>query len=81
MSRVEDVLFCHRTDTFRTYGSLLRLDVMALRTLSVRFLRLTTATSTRLWTSGWARASAGETSYGSELQQIQSGRDQTSADT
>lgn len=44
------------------HGSLLRLDVMAARTLSVRLLRLTTATSTRLRTSGCVRASAGETS-------------------
>lgn len=50
-----------------TDGSLCRLEVMALRTRSVRFFRLTMATSMRLWTSGWARALSGVTWYGSVL--------------
>lgn len=51
----------------KTDGSLCRLEVMALRTRSVRFFRLTMAMSMRLWTSGWARASSGVTWYGSVL--------------
>lgn len=36
----------------QTHGSLWRLEVMALKTRSVRFFRLTMAMSMRLWTSG-----------------------------
>lgn len=51
----------------KTYGTLWRLEVMALRTRSVRFFRLMTAMSILLWTSGCDRASPEETSYGKEL--------------
>lgn len=53
----------------KTDGSLCRLEVMALRTRSVRFFRLTMAMSMRRWTSGWDRASSGVTWYGSVLRE------------